>query len=96
MLVIISYDISTQTKEGRRRLRRVSKACLDYGQRVQYSVFECNVDPEQFARLKIRLLDVFKPEEDSLRFYFLGAHWQGRVEHHGVKPSIDMKGPLIV
>ena len=96
MLVLISYDVSTTTKEGRRRLRRVAKTCLDFGQRVQNSVFECNVDPEQFARLKFRLMDEYNAEEDSLRFYFLGSNWEGKIEHHGAKPSLDLEGPLIV
>lgn len=95
MMVIVSYDVSTETREGRRRLRRVAKACLDFGQRVQNSVFECVVDPEQWAQLRLRLLDEHKPEEDSLCFYFLGANWKGRVEHHGAKPSVDLEGPLI-
>jgi CRISPR-associated protein Cas2 len=95
MLVVISYDVSTQTREGRRRLRRVATTCLDFGQRVQNSVFECRVDPEQFARLKCRLLDEVNAKEDSLRFYFLGANWRGRMEHHGAKPSVDLEGSLI-
>ena len=96
MLVLVSYDVSTMTKEGRRRLRRVARACLDYGQRVQYSVFECIVDPEQWTRLKLRLLKEYNPDEDSLRFYFMGSNWQHRVEHCGAKPAIDLEGPLIV
>ena len=96
MLVVVSYDVSTETKEGRRRLRRVAKACLDFGQRVQNSVFECVVDPEQWTRLKLRLLDEYGPSEDSLRFYFLGSKWKARVEHFGAKPSVDLEGPLIV
>ena len=96
MFVLVSYDVATTTSEGRRRLRRVAKACLDYGQRVQHSVFECVVDPEQWARLRLRLLDEFDPSEDSLRFYFLGSNWHNRVEHHGAKPSVDMEGPLVV
>lgn len=96
MLVLVSYDVSTTTKEGRKRLRQVAKACLDYGQRVQNSVFECLVDPDQWTRLKLRLLDTFKADEDSLRFYYLGANWQNRVEHHGTKPSVNLEGPLIV
>jgi CRISPR-associated protein Cas2 len=96
MMVLVSYDVSTLTKEGRARLRRVAKVCLDFGQRVQNSVFECQVDPEQFTRLKLRLLDFYKPDEDSLRFYFLGANWRGRIEHHGIKASVDLEGPLIV
>lgn len=96
MFVLVSYDVSTTTSEGRRRLRRVAKACLDYGQRVQNSVFECVVDPEQWTRLRLRLLDEYDPDEDSLRFYFLGSNWRHRVEHHGAKPSIDLEGPLLV
>lgn len=96
MFVLVSYDVSTTTKEGRRRLRRVAQACLDYGQRVQNSVFECQLDPEKWARLRIRLMQEYDPKEDSLRFYFLGSNWHNRVEHHGAKPSIDLEGPLIV
>ena len=96
MMVLVSYDVRTENAGGRRRLRRVSKACLDFGQRVQNSVFECVVDPEQWTRLRLRLLDEFKVEEDSLRFYFLGANWKGRIEHHGTKPTLDVQGPLIV
>ena len=74
MLVLVSYDVSTTSAEGRRRLRRVAKACLNYGQRVQNSVFECPVDPAQWAELRHRLLDEYNPEEDSLRFYYLGSN----------------------
>lgn len=83
MFVLVSYDVSTKTKEGRRRLRHTSKTCLDYGQRVQNSVFECQVDPAHWASLKQRLLTIYEPNEDSLRFYFLGKNWKPRVEHHG-------------
>lgn len=96
MLVLVTYDVATTTAAGRRRLHRVAKACLDFGQRVQNSVFECLVDPAQWARLRTRLLDEYDPEEDSLRFYFLGANWRARVEHHGTKPAVDLEGPLIV
>ena len=96
MLVLVSYDVSTTSAEGRRRLRRVAKACLDYGQRVQNSVFECPVDPAQWAELRHRLLDEYNPEEDSLRFYYLGSNWRRRVEHHGAKATLDPEGPLIV
>jgi CRISPR-associated protein Cas2 len=96
MFVLVSYDVATASKEGRRRLRRVAQTCLDYGQRVQNSVFECQVDPEKWARLRLRLLDEYNPAEDSLRFYFLGSNWRQRVEHHGTKPSVDLEGPLIV
>lgn len=96
MMVLVTYDVSTATAEGKRRLNRVAKACLDYGQRVQNSVFECQVDPEQWAKLRLRLLDLYNPTEDSLRFYFLGSNWQRRVQHQGAKPSVDLGGPLIV
>lgn len=96
MFVLITYDVSTTTAEGKRRLHRVARACLDFGQRVQNSVFECQVSPEQWTRLKLRLLDLYNPNEDSLRFYFLGRNWRRRVDHHGCKPSIDFEGPLIV
>jgi CRISPR-associated protein Cas2 len=95
MLVLVSYDVSTKSPKGRRRLRRVARACLDYGQRVQDSVFECMVDPAQWTTLRARLLVEFEPAEDSLRFYFLGSQWRGRIEHHGAKPSLDPEGPLI-
>lgn len=95
MFVLITYDVSTTTPEGRRRLRSVAKACLDFGQRAQQSVFECQVDPTQWARLKLRLLELYKPEEDSLRFYFLGSNWKHRVEHYGAKPTVDLSGPLV-
>jgi CRISPR-associated protein Cas2 len=95
MMVIVSYDVKTETSAGRRRLRRVAKACLDFGQRVQLSVFECLVDPEQWTRLRQRLVDEFNPAEDSLRFYFLGSNWKRRVEHLGAKPAVDPQGPLI-
>ncbi len=96
MLVVVSYDVATKEKEGARRLRHIAKACENYGQRVQNSVFECVVDPDQWTMLKLRLLDLFEPEKDSLRFYFLGANYENRIEHHGTKPSLDVKGPLLV
>lgn len=95
MFVLVSYDVATTTKEGRRRLRRVAKACLDYGQRVQNSVFECQVDSTQWAHLRVRLMGEYNPAEDSLRFYFLRSNWRSRIEHHGTKPSLDLEGPLI-
>jgi CRISPR-associated protein Cas2 len=96
MVVLVTYDVATTTEGGRRRLRRVAATCLDFGQRVQNSVFECNVTWDQWARLKLRLLREIEPEEDSLRFYFLGRNWRRRVEHHGVKASVDLEGPLIL
>lgn len=96
MMVLITYDVNTSTREGRRRLRRIAKICVDYGQRVQNSVFECLVDPHQWVELRASLLHEYDPEEDSLRFYSLGANWQRRVEHLGAKPTYDPQGVLIV
>ena len=96
MLVVVSYDVSTKEPGGQRRLRRVGKACLNFGQRVQNSVFECVVDPTQWTTLRIRLLDTFDPDQDSLRFYFLGADYERRVEHHGAKGVPDLRGPLVL
>ena len=96
MLVLVSYDISTVDPNGQRRLRRVAKACQNYGQRVQYSVFECIVDPAQWTVLRQRLINEIDPESDSLRFYFLGSNWKRRIEHVGSKEAVDQEGPLIV
>ncbi len=97
MLVVVSYDVSTETDEGRRRLRRVAKICQAYGQRVQKSVFECLVDPAQWVELRARLLEEANLDEDSLRFYFLGKNWHRRVEHHGVRCDFDLEeGTLMV
>lgn len=96
MLVLVTYDVATTSREGRRRLRRVARACLDYGQRVQNSVFECDVTPALFAQLRKRIIDIIEPKEDSIRFYYLGKNWKRRVEHHGAKPAVDLDGPLIV
>ncbi|BCG56852.1 CRISPR-associated endonuclease Cas2 [Paenibacillus sp. URB8-2] len=96
MLILITYDVSTSTKEGRRRLHQVSKKCLDYGQRVQNSVFECILDSTQFRRLKYELEELIDEETDSLRFYNLGDKHKTKVEHFGVKSSYDMEGPLIL
>jgi CRISPR-associated protein Cas2 len=96
MLVLISYDVSTMDKAGRARLRKVAKMCQNYGQRVQLSVFECIIDPAQWTMLRKRLVDIIVPEEDSLRFYFLGSNWRGKIEHIGIKGSFDQEGPLLV
>ncbi len=95
MLVLVSYDVATE-ENGQRRLRRVAKACQDYGQRVQYSVFECIVDPAQWATLRQRLIEEIDPDKDSLRFYFLGSNWKHRVEHIGAKKTLEQGGTLIV
>jgi len=96
MFVVVSYDVASDGSSGQRRLRRVSKACQNFGQRVQYSVFECIVDPAQWALLKDRLISEINPEKDSLRFYYLGSNWHRRVEHVGAKKSIEQDGPLII
>lgn len=96
MMIVVSYDVGTVTAAGRRRLRRIAKACTNFGQRVQQSVFECHLDPAQWTMLKLRLLDLYDPHEDSLRFYHLGSNWRGDVEHHGAKHSLDPDDPLVV
>lgn len=96
MQILVTYDVATSTDGGKRRLRRVAKACLDFGQRVQNSVFECKIDSAQFVQLKAKILGIVDLENDSVRFYFLGNEWNGRVEHHGTKNSVNMDGPLIV
>jgi CRISPR-associated protein Cas2 len=95
VLVLVTYDVQTSTPGGARRLRRVAKACRDVGQRVQYSVFECELEPARWTTLRATLLAEIDPVRDSLRFYFLGAGGRRRVEHVGAKPAIDLEGPLI-
>ena len=96
MLVLVTYDVRTDTADGRRRLRQVARACEDFGQRVQFSVFECDLDPALWVRLRARLVSLIDPERDSLRFYVLGREGRRRIEHVGAKPSTDPEGPLIV
>jgi CRISPR-associated protein Cas2 len=96
MMVLITYDVNTETPAGRRRLRRVAKECENMGQRVQFSVFECLLEPAQWTALRARLTQEIDPEQDSLRFYFLGANWKRRVEHVGAKPGYDPEGTLLV
>lgn len=96
MLVLVTYDVNTMDAAGRKRLRQVARACEDYGQRVQFSVFEIEVDPAQWIRLKARLEGIIRPELDSLRYYYLGANWSRRVEHVGAKPATDLNAPLIL
>lgn len=95
MLVLITYDVSTISSSGQRRLRQVSKTCQNYGQRVQNSVFECIVDAAQLKELKLKLLDIIDEELDSLRFYQLGNNYKNKVEHIGVKESLDLEGTII-
>ena len=95
MMVLVSYDVSTVDKRGQARLRKVAKTCEDYGIRVQNSVFECVVDPATWVALKARLEEIFDPDQDSLRFYFLGANWDKRIEHLGKTPYVNVTDPLI-
>ncbi len=95
MLVLVTYDVNTLEEGGRKRLRQVAKACEDWGQRVQFSVFEIEVDPAQWAKLKALLEAIIKPAHDSLRYYYMGANWSHRVEHVGAKPAADLGGTLI-
>lgn len=96
MLVLVSYDVSFEKPDGKRRLRRIAKICESHGQRVQYSVFECVVDPAQWAVLRHRLLEAYDEERDSLRFYFLGKNWQRRIEQHGANGSYDPETDVLI
>ncbi|MBF0294252.1 MAG: CRISPR-associated endonuclease Cas2 [Magnetococcales bacterium] len=96
MYILVAYDVATTNAAGRSRLRRVAKVCMDYGQRVQNSVFECKVNPAQFTKFKQTLLEIIDLTQDSIRFYHLGTEWQQRVEHFGIKSSYNIDGPLIV
>lgn len=96
MLVLVTYDVNTLEDGGKRRLRRVARACEDWGQRVQFSVFEIELDPAQWAKLKARLEGIIEPAHDSLRYYYLGSNWTRKVEHVGAKPATDLNGPLII
>lgn len=96
MMVLVTYDVRTDSRAGEKRLRQIAKACKDYGQRVQYSVFECLVDPAQWTVLRQNLIDIIAEEQDSLRFYYLGANWKRRVEHVGAKVGYDPEGTLII
>jgi len=96
MMVLITYDVETVNRAGQKRLRRVAKTCEDYGLRVQNSVFECVLDPGKFAQLKFDLLEILNPKKDSLRFYFMGSNWAGKVEHIGAKPTINPEKDCLV
>jgi CRISPR-associated protein Cas2 len=96
MMVLVTYDMGTQSDEGKRRLRQIAKLCQNHGQRVQFSVFECLLEPAQWVEFRARLIAIIDPSTDSLRFYFLGANWQRRVEHTGTKPGYNPEGPLIL
>jgi len=95
MMVLIAYDVNTETSAGQKRLRKVAKQCENYGQRVQNSVFECLIDGAQLKMLKSLLVEIIDPDKDSLRFYYLGNNWRHRIEHIGAKESVDLEGPLI-
>jgi CRISPR-associated protein Cas2 len=95
MMVLVTYDVDTTSPQGKQRLRQVAKQCVNYGQRVQFSVFECVVDPVQFATLRHKLESIIDPTTDSLRYYFLGDNWKRRVEHVGAKQTYDPEGLLI-
>ena len=96
MMVIVSYDVSTKTEEGKKRLRKVAKECVNHGQRVQNSVFEVDLDYSSFLKLKNNLCELIDEKEDSLRFYYLGNNWKGKVEHIGSKDTYDPEGVIIV
>ncbi|MDR2793836.1 MAG: CRISPR-associated endonuclease Cas2 [Treponema sp.] len=96
MMVLVSYDVAVTSEGGKKRLRKAAKACTDYGQRVQCSVFECVVDPAQWVKLKHTLERIIDEKTDSLRYYYLGSNYKNRVEHIGAKPSYDVDDPLIV
>jgi CRISPR-associated protein Cas2 len=96
MYLLVAYDVATSTPAGKRRLRRVAKTCLDYGQRVQNSVFECKIEPAQYVEFKERILAEISQEHDSVRFYHLGNNWQQRVEHYGKNEDYNIEGTLLV
>ncbi|MCO7126967.1 CRISPR-associated endonuclease Cas2 [Sporolactobacillus shoreicorticis] len=95
MLVLITYDVSTVTSAGQKRLRKVAKICQRYGQRVQNSVFECIIDSTQFVSLKGKLTEIINESTDSLRFYQLGKNYKNKIEHIGSKETVDLEGPLL-
>lgn len=95
MMVLVTYDVNTETLAGQKRLRKVAKQCQNYGQRVQYSVFECIIDPARLKQLQAALEGLIDKDKDSLRFYYLGDEWRNRVEHIGAKASLNLEGTLI-
>ncbi|MHB8132979.1 MAG: CRISPR-associated endonuclease Cas2 [Anaerolineaceae bacterium] len=96
MMILVTYDVNTETKAGKKRLKKVAKECQNFGQRVQNSVFECLVEPAQFRQLQNRISDLIDKEKDSIRYYNLGNEWKNRVEHIGAKETINIEAPLIV
>lgn len=95
-MVVVSYDVSTKNKSGQKRLRKVAEACQNYGIRAQYSVFECIVEPSQWELLKNELLSIYNPEEDNLRFYYLGSNWKNRLEYFGISKNLKADDPFII
>ncbi len=95
MMVLITYDINTETEAGKTRLRKIARECQNYGQRVQNSVFECLIDSTQLKQLQIKLDRIMDKEKDSVRYYNLGNEWRNRVTHVGAKPALDLEGPLM-
>jgi CRISPR-associated protein Cas2 len=95
MMVLVTYDVNTETLAGQKRLRKVAKACQNYGQRVQNSVFECLIDPARLKQLQNTLVNLMDAEKDSIRYYYLGDDWRNRVVHVGAKASLDLTGTLI-
>lgn len=95
MMVLVTYDVNTETSAGRKRLAKVAKECKAYGQWVQNSVFECLISPAQLKQLQHALEEIIDKEKDSIRYYYLGDQWRNRVEHVGAKPSLDLEGALI-
>jgi len=96
MFVLVTYDVATTDKAGRRRLRKIAQVCLDWGQRVQFSVFEVELSKAQWVALRACLLEVLDEKKDSVRFYFLDTDVRTQVEHHGIKRPLDLRGPLVV
>lgn len=96
MMVLITYDVNTEDKNGQRRLRRVAKVCQNYGQRVQNSVFECVVDALVLKKIQHQVAEIIDPQLDSVRYYHLGNNWEYKVEHVGINKSFDIEGPLLV
>lgn len=94
MFILVTYDVSTVDRQGRRRLRKVARACMDYGQRVQNSVFECKLGSKEWVLLRSRLLSEMDPDQDSIRFYFLDVDI--KMEHHGTKQPVDLEEPLVI
>jgi CRISPR-associated protein Cas2 len=96
MMILVTYDVNTETAAGRKRLRKIAKACENKGQRVQRSVFECLVEPQQWVTLEAELLRIMDENLDSLRVYHLGSHWQGKIENHGLAPAFQQEGTIIL